>query len=65
MVTVCLFRSAGEIGESGSDTNVFGHRRIWEETGAGTEVETKATVSLHFVEILTREEIDSSIHTQP
>ena len=65
VVTVRLVRSAGEIGARVSETNAFGHRRIWEETGAGAEVETKATALLDFVEILTPEEIDSGMHTQP
>ena len=63
MVTVRLFRSAGVIGASVSEISTFGHRMIWEETGAGAEVETKATALLDLVEILTPEEIDSGIHT--
>ena len=50
-----MFRSVGEVGGNGDERNHFGHHRMWEEIGAGAEIEIEPNVLLHFCEILTPE----------
>lgn len=65
MVTRRVFRSAGETKASGFDTNVFDHKRVWEDIGAGTDMDTTAKAFLDFVEIVSPEEIAPDVYTKP